>query len=449
MAAVWHLRPAGKPVRRPARGGVEGHPAPARPSEPIPGMPGDTPATVRPSRKRSAPSTYDPDAQQAQGKRHGTSRSSPDDGGSGSTAARAARLPPTKRSPAKKSASKTPAAAARSPSKELLQLAKDMGVGSGSRAAAGYLDTPTRTQICVRYGVWKAVKACGKTPVEDYHDIAAEFGIDETAPGKIYRKFITHGTVGTRAKSGRPEEWTEEASAEMEEMLRDRRKGHKKRSAAGRKLRASSQIVNPQTSKPFCHSTYCKKRTAAGFKARARRSRPILTKLQRQLRLQWCNSNHGRQWIQTIRMEGGNRYKIPHHYDPEHYTDLLEVSARERNWVDSGRWPRSPQKVGYVANRAIFPGVGRDDGVGGWKDADYFDTAADEGNIAGNPERQPQRGPGVGTRRRRGAASATTTTADSDSTPPIVVRAGVCVDAPVEDFDAWVEALSDDSDEEQ
>jgi len=260
-------------------------------------MPGDTPATVRPSRKRSAPSTYDPDAQQAQGKRHGTSRSSPDDGGSGSTAARAARLPPTKRSPAKKSASKTPAAAARSPSKELQQLAKDMGVGSGSRAAAGYLDTPTRTQICVRYGVWKAVKACGKTPVEDYHDIAAEFGIDETAPGKIYRKFITHGTVGTRAKSGRPEEWTEEASAEMEEMLRDRRKGHKKRSAAGRKLRASSQIVNPQTSKPFCHSTYCKKRTAAGFKARARRSRPILTKLQRQLRLQWCNSNHGRQWI--------------------------------------------------------------------------------------------------------------------------------------------------------
>ena len=118
---------------------------------------------------------------------------------------------------------------------------------------------------------------------------------------------------------------------------------------------------------------------------------------------------------------------------------MLDVVATERNWHDSGSIPSpAPPPVSYVPPR-IFPGVGRDDDIGGYKaDEDFTPQVA-----FGAPSNPPP-----------GPASTSTNSSGASSSSGRTIRMGV-VDAVLgghvtadttveEEDDDWLECQSSD-----
>ena len=135
---------------------------------------------------------------------------------------------------------------------------------------------------------------------ESAEDIAAEFCIHPSLLWQWSAKASRPGGLRTQHRTGRPEEWNEEASEAMADAIRKRRRGKNKQSQGPKKLRgdmARAGAINPKTKKPFDQSTIHRHRKAQGFKPRLRRKRPGLDADLMKMRLKWAEDHKERRWI--------------------------------------------------------------------------------------------------------------------------------------------------------
>lgn len=181
-----------------------------------------------------------------------------------------------------------------------------MGTGTNvgrelrARAPGGQLLTPERYKLLMRFQLWQQAVKNGLETTDSLERMGRDFKCAESLPYTLSKRFGDRDTLSTASRPGRPEEWTEEAQAQMESAIRARRKGPKKRSQSERKLGndlKSQEILNPKTQKPYGHATVGRKRAKTGFKPRLRRKRPMLCKMLRWMRDMWARAHEHRRWI--------------------------------------------------------------------------------------------------------------------------------------------------------
>ena len=174
------------------------------------------------------------------------------------------------------------------------------GIALRARAPGGQVATPERWQALIRFKLWQQAKEHGVEHHESPEDIAAEFRIHPSLLWQWNTRESRPGGLRTKDRTGRPEEWNEEATEAMAAAIRTRRKGPNKKSQAAKRLRAdmaAEGVVNPRTKKPYSKRTISRHRKAAGFRARLRRKRPALDKDLMKMRLQWAKDHKDRRWI--------------------------------------------------------------------------------------------------------------------------------------------------------
>ena len=174
------------------------------------------------------------------------------------------------------------------------------GIALRARAAGGQVATPERYRALMRFKLWQQAKEHGVEHHESPEDIAAEFRIHPSLLWQWNTRESRPGGLRTKDRTGRPEEWNEEATEAMAAAIRTRRKGPNKKSQAAKRLRAdmaAEGVVNPRTKKPYSKRTISRHRKAAGFRARLRRKRPALDKDLMKMRLQWAKDHKDRRWI--------------------------------------------------------------------------------------------------------------------------------------------------------
>eukprot|EP01043_Picozoa_sp_COSAG02_P053413 COSAG02_NODE_5893_length_3956_cov_15.470832_2_plen_564_part_00 len=180
----------------------------------------------------------------------------------------------------------------------------DVGQGAGrelrARAPGGQLLTPQRYKLLMRFQLWQQAVKNGLETTDSLECMSKDFNCAKTLPYVLSKRFGDRDTLTTASRPGRPEEWTEEAQAAMEAAVRSRRKGPKKRSQSGRKIRhdlATQEILNPKTQEPYGYVTVCRKRAKTGFKPRLRRKRPMLCAMLIWMRLWWAKAHKDRRWM--------------------------------------------------------------------------------------------------------------------------------------------------------
>ena len=102
-----------------------------------------------------------------------------------------------------------------------------MGIGTNvgpeprSRAAGAQFDTPERYEMLMRFRLWRQATKAGMAHHESLDDICADFNTSRQQLRALDTRETERGTLRTRARSGRPVEWTEEAQQEMEAETRE------------------------------------------------------------------------------------------------------------------------------------------------------------------------------------------------------------------------------------